>query len=104
MKMCKEDAVNGEWVEVRLKHAADCPRAEVEDQRLAAGTYHDAALSPLQARDYRTRSYYRDPHGPPFNGKRSVFSLMLTGRGSGCVFSCTLIGLMCPFISVRWAL
>jgi hypothetical protein len=47
MKMRKEDAVNGERIEVRPKHASDRPRAKVEDKRLAAGTYPHAALSPL---------------------------------------------------------
>src|SRR5829696_10381107 len=85
MKMRKEDAVNGERIEVRPKHAADRPRAKVEDQRLAAGTYHHATLSPLQARDHRTGPHHRDLHDPPFDKKLSAISFQLSANGSNVV-------------------
>src|SRR5918995_1938609 len=81
MKVRIEDAVYSERIEVRPKHAADRTRAKVEDQRLAAGTYPHATLSPLQARDHRTGSHHRDLHGPPFGRKRSAFSFQLIDSG-----------------------
>ena len=82
MKMRKEDTVNGERIEARPKHAADSPRAKVEDQCLSAGTYHDATLSPLQTRDYSTGSHDRDLHGPPFGRKLSAVSFQLRANGA----------------------
>jgi hypothetical protein len=79
MEMRKEDAIDREGIEASPEHASHRPRAEVEDQRLAAGAHHNATLPPLQARGYGARSYNRDPHGPDPSVAVSVSALQQVG-------------------------
>jgi len=69
VKVRKEDPVYSERIQVRTEHAANRTRTEVEDKGLPTGAHHDAALSPLEARDDGAGSYDGDLQGRSFQSQ-----------------------------------
>jgi hypothetical protein len=57
MEVGEEDAIHRERVEARPNHAANRARSQIEDERFPAGSYHDAALPPLQTGHDRAGSH-----------------------------------------------
>src|SRR4028118_858725 len=67
MEVGEKDPVDGKRVEADPHHAPHRPRTEVEDERLPARLYHDAALPTPYMGHHRPRPYHGDLQVPlPF--------------------------------------